>query len=44
MKPSNIQLDMEGRPHLMDFGLAKHDTDESPMTLDGHLVDVRELI
>jgi serine/threonine protein kinase len=38
VKPSNIQLDVEGRPHLMDFGLAKHDTDESPMTLDGQML------
>jgi serine/threonine protein kinase len=38
VKPSNIQLDLEGRPHLMDFGLAKHDTDESPMTLDGQVL------
>jgi serine/threonine protein kinase len=38
VKPSNIQLDAEGRPHLMDFGLAKHETDETPMTQDGQLL------
>lgn len=38
VKPSNIQLDVHGRPHLMDFGLAKHETDESPMTLEGQLL------
>ena len=38
VKPSNIQLDAEGRPHLMDFGLAKHDSDESPMTVDGQIL------
>jgi serine/threonine protein kinase len=38
VKPSNIQLDLEGRPHLMDFGLAKHEADEPPMTLDGQFL------
>jgi serine/threonine protein kinase len=38
VKPSNIQLDAEGRPHLMDFGLAKHEADEPPVTLDGQFL------
>jgi serine/threonine protein kinase len=38
VKPSNILLDSQGHPHLMDFGLAKRDSDESPMTLDGQML------
>ncbi len=36
--PSNILLDLEDRPHLMDFGLAKREADEPPMTLDGQVL------
>src|SRR5205085_12173211 len=38
IKPSNIMLDTQGRPHLMDFGLAKREGEEAPMTLEGQVL------
>lgn len=38
IKPGNIILDQKGRAHLMDFGLAKRDTDDQTMTSDGRVL------
>jgi hypothetical protein len=38
IKPSNIQIDIQGRPHLMDFGLAKRETGEITMTQEGQVL------
>jgi tRNA A-37 threonylcarbamoyl transferase component Bud32 len=38
IKPSNILIDLDDRPHLMDFGLAKRSTGEMSMTSDGRVM------
>jgi len=38
IKPSNIMIDDLGQPHLMDFGLAKRETGEITMTMDGRVI------
>jgi WD40 repeat protein/tRNA A-37 threonylcarbamoyl transferase component Bud32 len=38
VKPSNILIDEDGSPRIMDFGIAKRDTGEVTMTMEGQIL------
>lgn len=42
LKPSNIMIDSQNEPHLMDFGLAKMESESKSITLTGDILGTPE--
>ena len=38
IKPANIMISADGKPHVMDFGMAKREGGEATMTVEGQLL------
>jgi serine/threonine-protein kinase len=38
LKPANIMMDYDAQPHLMDFGLARRESGEVTVTVDGQVM------
>ncbi|WP_148073656.1 protein kinase domain-containing protein [Bythopirellula goksoeyrii] len=38
LKPANIIIDFDGQPHLMDFGIARRESGEITITMDGQVL------